>query len=131
MYYLFGGGGKVSVDTRGITVCFEVGFGYGAGADLDIASPRPGDGTAIGMEAGGTILGADVGGKVELNSDGQIVREASVSVWGLGERIVLNSECGVKLDLIAKTNLADILIDGVKPSIQAKISGEVCREIIF
>ena len=111
-YYGVGGGTQVCFDEEAFSVCGELGIGIGGGVDLDLLGGRQPDGSSVSAE----VSAGPLGGKLELNDNGQLTAEVGVTEGGFGGKWLPE----------AKINLAEVLINGAKPKIQAKLAGKVC-----
>ena len=65
-----GGGGKVKVTSKGVSVCVEVGFGVGGGVAFD-GSGLDREGTSVVFEATGKAGGMSAGVKGQLDVGGE------------------------------------------------------------
>jgi YD repeat-containing protein len=71
----FGGGGKLSITTEGISVCAEVGFGIGAGGSMDPFDDLESDSSTVFSEASAKVGPLSVGIKAELDDCGKATIE--------------------------------------------------------
>ncbi len=121
LYEVFGGGGSISIGSDGITICGEVGLGYGAGINLSLLGDRPADGQTI-------VAGASAGpasAAVQLNDQGQIEVQAGIQA-GAGVQFIWNSDCGYRTVPTAQVDLGQFLLDAATPRVQARVAAQFC-----
>jgi hypothetical protein len=128
VYEVFGGGASVCVNGDGVSVCEEVGLGFGANAEIDVAGDLAEAGNSVLAEASAAAGPLSATAGVELDNCGNLKTSASAELDFPGVHVGIDQKLDPSVRFAPDIHGATALVESERGlTVQGKVAARFCQ----